>query len=487
MKTVLFVDSSGQQYFQYIAGVWRLVSEPNAQDTLWVLVNLPTESLEVIDLPRISGRDRSNFLQRRLNSLYPESGYRGAYILPGGMLKTGKVMLAGFNAVKDIAVVPGGHAAIFVGLWGAAAVLGLMARKFVPSDVLLVLPSALGLRILAIKGRVPVFTRYVFCEGLNNVNEILLTRNYLEDQQIFESGKTPPVLFLGDSSSVEATLVNGGLTLLPTPKEFLPKGEVGWLHPLFNFITSSPPGQLAPLTSRARYYAMKLRRVAYLAALVSLVGVSLYGQGDWRGLVEMQLRERTLHSETKVASSERERLKKQIIAIGADPELVRQATDFAEQEITAAPAVETFFSLASAAIIGLPNVRVKSLAFHLDPGRESFCKDRSAQSGLYQMGSVPPINSAGGAAANSSRQAEVELAVMWPADLSLRAKAEARKRISASLQGEAGVTILQDPTTAARSATLRGGAGGSVDQAEDLWCLGVAWKQPEKTDGKEGL
>lgn len=486
MKTVLFIDSSGQRYFQCIAGMWRLISEPNSKDSLWVLVNLPTESLELIDLPRITGRDRSNFLQRRLNGLFPESSYRTAHILSGGMLKPGKVMLSGFNAIKDIAGVQGEQAATFVGLWGAAAVLGMMARKFVPADVLLVLPSAHELRILVIKDRIPVFTRYVFCDGFNNVNEILLTRNYLEDQQIFESGKTPPVLFLGDSSSAEATLQNDELTFLPVPKEFLPKGEAGWLQPLFNYIISSPPGQLAPLASRARYYARKVRRAAYGAALVSLVGVSLYGQGDWRGLVEMQLRERTLHSETRAASTERERLKKQISDMGADPELVRQAKEFADQEITAAPDVETFFALAAAAIADLPDVRVKSLTFHLVTDSASSCQDRSAQSSAYQVGSVPPVAGVGGAAMNSPRQAEVELTIMWPGDLSLRAKAEERKRISASLQGVVGVTILRDPTIVARSAILRGGAGGSAEQSEDSWCMGVSWKQAG-IEGKEGL
>lgn len=486
MKTVLFIDSSGSRYFQRIAGMWRLVSEPNSKDTLWVIVNLPTESLELIDLPRITGRDRSNFLQRRLAILFPESSYRTAHILSGGMLKPKKVMLAGFNAVREIVDVQGKHAATFVGLWGTAAVLGLMARQFLLSDVLLVMPSALGLRILVLKGRAPVLTRYVFCEGFNSVNEILLTRNYLEDQQIFESGKTPPVLFLGDSSSIEARLADEGLTLLPVPKEFLPKGEAEWLHPLFNYIISSPPGQLAPLSLRASYYAGKLRQAAYGTAFVSLVAISLYGHGDWRGLVEMQLRERTLHSETRDASSERERLRKQINNIGADPEMVRQATEFAEQEISTVPDVETFFFLASEAISGLPGVRVKSLSFHLVSADTNSCQDKSDQSAVKPVESVPPAKAVGGAAGSSSRQAEAELTVMWPADLSLRAKVEERKRISTSLQGIVGVTILRDPTTVARRATLRGGAGGSAEQAEDRWCLGVAWKQTE-SDGKEGL
>ena len=480
MKTVLFIDSSGQRYFQRLAGSWRLVAAPTRKDTLWVLVNLPAESLELIDLPRISGRDRRNFLERRLKGLFPDSSYRTAHILSGGMFKPGKVMLTGFTATHDIVGVEDGHAASFAGLWGVSSVLGMMARRYVPSDILLVLPSAHELRILVVKDRVPVLTRYIYCDGYNNADEILLTRNYLEDQQIFEDGKFPPVLFLGDSSAVEAALITDGLTLLPVPKEFLPKGEAAWLHPLFNHLVSSPPEQLAPFSLRAPYLAQKVGRTAYSVAAVTLLAACLYGLDNWRAFIDLQLREQSLHAELRRAKAERDRLSTRVSTFGADPALVRRATEFATAEITAAPGVETFFSLAAVAIADVQEARVKTLTFHLVPNNATPCQAKSA--------SQPATNPAekGGPALKSQRQGELELAVLLPNELPPRAKAEARQRITTALQGVSGSTVLRDPSTVASGGILKGGAGVSADKVEDRWCLGVSWQTPV-IEGKEGV
>ena len=95
MKTVLFIDSSGLRYFQPHGGQWRRVTGPTRQDTLWVLVNLPDEMLEVVSLPRLYGKDRSNFLERRLADTFPGSTCRAVHLLAGSMFSPGKVMLTG--------------------------------------------------------------------------------------------------------------------------------------------------------------------------------------------------------------------------------------------------------------------------------------------------------------------------------------------------------------------------------------------------------
>lgn len=485
MKTVLFIDSSGMRYYRHAKGLWSSIEEPSPKDTLWVLVNLPDESLEVIPLPRLFGRDRTIFLERRLASSFPESTCRASHLLSGGLLSQGKVMLTGLSNEKYIVDLIEPLDNTIVGLWGVAAMLTMMVKKFVEPNLLVILPAANALRILVIRDRVPVLTRYVHCDGESTANEILLTRQYLENQRIFERGKSPPVLFLGDPSTVEARLTNAGLKLLSATKEFLPKGEAGWLHPIFNQLVSTPSCQLAPLPLRAKYLVRNVRWAAYAGAIVSL-GVGCYfGQAEIRALIELGERAQTLQAEMNNVTAENERLSALITSSGADPELVRRATQFEAQEITAAPSDKAFLPLAAAAIAAVPDARMQTLSFRLGAAGTTLCENSSsAQSDFSQTNSAEPEPES--TAENTLRHAEIQMTIVLPEDLSPQEKSEARKRISTALQSLTGITLLQDPYLASRDAILTGGAGAVTGQSEEHWCMSVPWKTNEiKKPGDE--
>jgi len=487
MKTVLFIDSSGRRYFQRRAGGWFPVEGPSRQDTLWVMANIPDESLEVIDLPRLYGSDRTSFIERRLAAAFPESTYCASHLLSGGVLSPGKVMLTGLSSADDVAGQLAALDTTVVGLWGIAALITMTAKRFKVPDALVILPSPHALRILVVKNRIPVLTRHVHCDGDSIADEILLTRSYLENQRMFERGKPPPVLFLGDASAVLPRLAKAGLSLLPTPKEFLPKGEAGWLHPFFDRLVATPPCQLAPLSLRARYLVRNVRWAAYAGAALSLGAGSYYCQADIRAVMELRTRAQALHGEVQSAALERERLTGLIKKSGADPELVRRATQFVAQEITAAPSEDAFLPLAAAAIAEVPEARVRALSFHLAANGEGVCKGQQDSQSNTQVDAVPPALGSAEAAAGSLRQAEIQLAVMLPADLAPKAKAEARKQISRALQGMAGVKLLHDPALAGRKAILTGGAKANIGLAEEQWCLSVPWKtKDEKMPGDQG-
>lgn len=477
MKTVLFIDSSGMRYYRHSGGQWSPVEGPSRTDTLWVLVNLPDESLEVIDLPRIYGSDRSIFLERRLTSAFPESTCRSSHLLSGGMLSPGKVMLTGFSTAQHILDLIEPLDTTVAGLWGVAALLTIMLKRFSEPDVLVILPNSNALRILVVKDRIPVLTRYVHCEGDSTAGEILLTRQYLENQRIFERGQAPPVLFLGDATAVAVRLSNAGLKLLPTPKDFLPKGEAGWLHPIFNKLVSSPSCQLAPLPLRARYIVRNVRWAAYAGAALSLGIGCYYGQAELRAAIALNERTQTLQAEAHHAAAENERLSALIQKSGADPELVRRATQFEYQEITSAPSNEAFLPLAAAALADVPDARVHTLSFRLAATGSSLCANTNAiESDSNQNNTAQPDPYSDDQTAESPRQAEIQLTVMLPNTLSPQGKTEARKHISAALQSMVGVKLLQDPALAARDAILTGGAGIVTDQTEEHWCLSVPWK-----------
>lgn len=492
MKTVLSIDSAGIRYFQRRGGNWRPAEGSSRQDTLWVLVDLPDESLEVIALPRLYGRDRRNFLERQLAAAFPSCSCRASHLLSGGLLNPGKVLLTGLKAEQVVVDRLALLDTTIVGLWGVSALLAMMAKRLLPPELMVVLPETFALRILVFKDRLPVLTRHVSCYESSHVDEIVLTLNHLKNEDIVEGGKSLPVLFLGDASAITDHIASADLSLLPVPKEFRPQGEAGWLSPIFNQLISSPPCQLLPLPWRARYLARKVRLAAYAGAALSLGAGGYFGQADIRALSALLERAQVVQAEERGVAAERERLAARIKQSGADPALVRRAIQFEAEEITAAPSGEAFLSLAAAAIAAVPEARVQTLSFHLAAQGEGVCQ---SQRGLppkdTRAGVVTFIPGAAGAATASLRRAEVQLSITLPVDFSPQAKAEARKQITATLQSMPEIKLLQDPVLAARQAILKSSVDLASGQAAERWCLSVPWKTGAENTlavkGKEGL
>src|SRR5665811_705635 len=102
MRTVLLVDSSGTRYFRRDNGIWQLIEKPEHNDKLWVIANLPEETLEAFRVPLLFGRDRNNFLERRISSAFPHSQYRAAPIISGNLLKSNMVVLTGLTVAEAV-------------------------------------------------------------------------------------------------------------------------------------------------------------------------------------------------------------------------------------------------------------------------------------------------------------------------------------------------------------------------------------------------
>lgn len=486
MKTVLFINSTGAHYFRRAEGGWQQVESPDARERLWVIANLPEESLEICTFPFLIGRDRSNFLERRLNNSFPHSKYRSATVIAGGLTGSGTAVLAGL-ATADLVINQIEHLDMSIsGVWGAAMLLTLMARQHGLSNAVLALPSAHHLRILALKDGLPALTRCVrrYSEDTDNghhsdISELLRTRQHLENQRVFEHEKFPPVLYLGDAAALGEQFAAAGLTLLPLPDAFLPKGEAGNLHALFEFVVKSPRGQIAPLPVRARHLAETLRELSYFGIGVSLLAIILFGQSDFRKLIDLHQRNRTLLADLQLATGERNHLADNIVATGKNPELVRQATRFAALEMDSAPSAESIFQLAAAAIADLPQARIKTLSFRLPKANERFCRAQSAIELPLISGSKPDNAGAEGASGLPVRHAELQFTVLLPNDLSPAAQAELRKHISSTLNTQKGVQLMDDPAAFSLINTLKGGLGLEKQESENIWCMSVQWQQPD--------
>ncbi|MDO9012847.1 MAG: hypothetical protein Q7U78_13745 [Gallionella sp.] len=491
MKTVLFINSSGARYFRRVNRIWQLIAQPERKDKLWVIANLPEETLEVFTLPLLFGRDRSNFLERHLVSAFPRSSYRAAPLISGNLFKPGTAVLTGLTTAETVTSKLDKLDIPIAGVWGMSMLLTLMAGRLAIRDVILVMPSVHYLRILVIKEGAPVLTRCIHryhednnAENDSDTNEILRTRQHLENHRIFEHDAAPPVLYLGDASVVTDHLTRAGLTLLPVPNAFLPDGEAGYLHPLFEYVISSPRGQLAPLQLRARHLAENIRLTAHLGIAASLLSIVLFGQDDFRALIALHGKDNSLRADLQLAESESQRLEDHISTSGLDPALVRQATRFAALEMEAAPAPEAIFQFTAAAIADLPQVRIKSLTFRFPKAGERYCQGHSVielplidhKIDLPLGGSQPRDADNNDATGVPARHTELQFTILQNETLAPTAQIELLKRISATLKAKDGVQLMEDPAAFSLINTLKGGFGMDAQKTDNLWCMSVAWK-----------
>ena len=194
MKTVLFINSSGPRYFRRENGVWHSIDKPDHSDRLWVIANLPEETLDTFKLPMLFGRDRSSFIARRLAAAFPHSQYCAAAVLNGNWLNPVTAALNGLTTAEAVTSELEKHDMTIAGVWGISLLLTLMTRHLSIKDVILAMPSVHFLRIVVLQDGIPVLTRCVHRysedsdhENDSDANEILRTRQHLENKRFFEN------------------------------------------------------------------------------------------------------------------------------------------------------------------------------------------------------------------------------------------------------------------------------------------------------------
>ncbi|MFA6061145.1 MAG: hypothetical protein WC736_00925 [Gallionella sp.] len=492
MKTVLLIHASGAQYFRNIRGAWQTATQTEPGDRLWVIVNLPEETLEALNVPLLFGRDRNSYLARRLAATFPHSHYHAAAFLSGGLISPGIAVLTGLSSADAVSNRIEKQSIPVTGVWGMAMLLTLMLKKLHLNNLLLVLPDAHFVRILVIKQGTPVLTRCVRHdeeEGDNDAGEILRTRQHLENRHIFEHEQMPAVLYLGDASKISAPLAAAGLTVMPLPEALSPRGEAAYLHALFEHVTTSPAGQLAPLQLRVSHLAENVRRTAYTGIMACLLAAILFGQEDFRALLTLHRRGHTLNGELQQAMSERAQLTARISSSGLDPALVRQATTFAALEIDIAPTPEAILQLAASAIADLPQVRIKNLTYRFPKPGERYCQghtviDVPLINQKIEL-RIPPGSKPHDAGNNETstipnRYAELQFSILLTENPA--SEAEIRKRISTVLKATDGIQLMEDPAAFSLINTLKGGFGMDTTRSENLWCMSILWKSPSLKD-----
>ena len=463
MKTVLLISPSDCSCFRRESGLWKRIERPDRGDRVWAIANLPEEALEAFTLPRLFLIDRRRLLERKLAAAYPKSAFRAAATLSGGMFKAGTGIVTGLSSDEAIARTLAQLTAPVAGVWGTAMLLALIATRLAIANAIIAMPSSHYLRILVVKNGAPVLTRCIHRYGEqdeidSDANEILRTRQHLENRHVFEREAFPPVLYLADSTPLQ----HADFALLPLPAALKPAGDAGYLHPLFEMAVASSQGQLAPLALRAHHLAENIRHLAYAGIAASLLALVLFGQQDFFALFELHRKKTGLDAELLREKADSDRLAERIASSGIDPALLRQATEFAAREMDSAATPDQMLKFAAAAIAALPALRIRQLSFRIPKPAERYCQGPGALSGTLAD-----------AAPDAARFTELQFTLLQQDNLA--PAAQLNRQVSTSIKAYPNVRLLQDPAAFSLIDTLKGGFGIDSGSAQNQWCVGIPW------------
>ncbi len=469
MKLLLHITQTGAQLWQKGRDGWQ-PRQGDAQGPVWVLTDLAEEGFSEIQVPRLFGRDRQTFLSRQLASRFPDTPYRGLLpTAPGGGLMQQfappRRTAQGLDAPKRLDAALAELTGPLAGVWLTSMLLATIgAQKGMPPELFVALPSPDGLRLVVLKDRVPVLSRWIpgVAEPQSLASEIVRTVRHLENTRVLDrSAKPRSVMILGDSAGTDELLAPDNVYLLAPPRPWSRVAPGEWHFALFDLVASSPVGQVAPLAKRTDFVASRVSRIAYGAAAASLALAVWLGMENTREILTTQSGEQQLQSRVQSQQAKIDAVDENLAKFGVSADLVREADalnlneirlirPFANDLIQLAPIVSRFDA-----------VRLQQYAWRLlAPGQVACASDTPMATAPEQTESTPP-----------QRLVEIKVTATLPEDQRERARAQVISTLSAELRQIQGVTLLTDPAQAQLNAALQGGDTKSTTTEMPAWCL----------------
>ena len=476
MKTVLHISAADAQYWRRNAQGWQLCEDAGS-GALWVVTNLPEEGFFEIQVPVLFGRDRKNYVQRQLDSRFPDTPYR-TVLTPAG---SGSVMnrlapplqtIFGVDAAPRLsALIEGAGGAPIAGVWATSMLLArLGGHKALPSELFVALPDAGALRIVYLKNRIPVFSRLIpgVTEAANMADEITRTVRHLENTHVLERSATlRDVLFLHNESDIDPWLMQERLSRVPAPPPWRSATTADWRFAVFDMAVSSPAGQLAPLAQRTRFVANKLRPPIYAAAGLCVVLGAWATAGNLSDVANGYTSLAQAGRSTDQLNVQISDVEQKVAGFGVSSEVVQSVVALDQGEIASAPSLADHMIQLSGIVSAVEPVRLSQLGWRmLDTGVEG-CNRSAATT------AVANAAEAGTAAVIPERRVEINFEVDWPASQSDRARAQDITKLSAMVSRMDGVHLLIDPTQALARGKLTGGGAMAEKSSLDAqsWCL----------------
>jgi hypothetical protein len=193
MPTILHINASGLSWWKKTGATWVATPEPT-QGYVGVVTDVAEESFVEINVPRVFGADRKNYVQRQLAIRFADSLFRIALppLHQGGLmarLAPPQQTLAAVDPGERIQSALQDLQVSIAGVWSASLLLAQLGKKStVPANLFIVLCQPSGMRILYLKQRSPVLTRLITATQSTpeQAAEIVRTLRHLENTRVIE-------------------------------------------------------------------------------------------------------------------------------------------------------------------------------------------------------------------------------------------------------------------------------------------------------------
>ena len=487
MTVVLHVTASGTQLWQKQGAAWVAFDAP-PRGTVWIVADLAEEAFYEVPVPRVFGRDRTGFLNRQLSTRFPDTPFKTA--LPPApqtglmnRLAPPRQTLLGLDAAERVTAAIRSVTAPVAGVWSVSMLMAQLAnQKRMPSDLFVVLRDAAGLRIVYVKGGVPVISRLILDATLpiDQVAEIVRTLRHLENTKVLErSDKPRPIVVIGESDGFADLLSNEKMHLLPLPSGKSKVGTDNWRPDLFEMVIKSPSGQLAPMSNRTAFVASRWQRGAFIIGALSFglavafAGSILLAITDDRAALTLK-QSNVQRQQTDLGSLER-----QIAAIGINPEWVHQAVNLDQQEILAAPSLVKHLVMVADLLAKQDNLRLERFDWRITQPERVSCAGKPVASNV--PGAAPEPGKAPGA----SMMVELTLQIALPEGQSDKGRRQTMTAIASAIGQLEGVSVWLDPAREIDQTPLRGGgtAQGAAEK-QAAWCITLVGPVAATPSGK---
>jgi len=479
LKSILHLTIDGAQFWRKSRGQWLPVDAPD-KGAVWVISDLAEESLTEIQIPRLYGRDRSNYIDRQLTSRFPDTPYRCMLpaAAPSGFLDRiapKRQSLLALDAKERVDDALNQLQVAVAGLWSTSGLLAqLGAEKSLPSDLFLVMPSPESMRIMFLKNRVPIISRLVRDSGgaVSLVAEIVRTLRHLENTKVIErDGGQRQVLVLSQDGDLAEALGAEQLSVIQAPRSWRKMTADDFRFALFELALKSPPGQLAPLMRRTGFVASRLRTAVYvLSAVTACATIGFLATG----LSQIQQGQAMLANTKDSAQQIALQLASATTAIAAFPvsvDILKSTLQIENEEILAAPAMEIQLQRLSAAIAD-PSIRISRLDWAVNTPPTSPCPSDAAGLPNLEVAAAP----AAAEAVPRGLGSRISFELTLPPRLEAKARMALMEGVSQRLTKIPGLSLQQDPAKVVSVTSLDGGVRktASEEPTAASWCFIIA-------------
>jgi hypothetical protein len=491
MTTVLHISTAGPTWWKKTPTGWDPTSEPT-QGYAGVVTDLAEETFAEITVPRIFGADRANYVQRQLQSRFPETSFRIALpVVSAGSfmerLAPPRQAIAGVEPGERIQSALQGLQVSVAGVWSTSLLLAQLGKKApMPADLFIVLCQPQSMRILFLKQRSPVLTRLITAteSAPEQAAEIVRTLRHLENTHVIErESQRFGLLLLGAAPGLAQALVGERLDPVAPPAPWNKAAVADWNHVLFDMAVKNPTGQLAPVSYRATYVARKWAQAAQLAGALCIAATVWLAGGSINSALQAYSARAALQADMKSAAAKVATTDSAIQILGVTPELVRKAVTLDSAEITSAPSMHADMVRLSRVIGAVPGVQLKSMQWQLLGAGDKACADGAAASAprpQAAMGTEPAAGAAMGtqpaAQAEPARKVELQFSLQVPEGTGPRLLAQQAAEISRQLASTQGIRLLQDPTRRLRQGVIKAGGVQAQTDGDIEWCATLEGK-----------